>query len=125
MYIRYFEIDGEGVPFEFPVKNERLSISRAEDFRRIPGGPIAYWVSNSFIRNFERGISIEKISDFTGSQNKTADNEKYLRYFWEVNNKKIGCENRWVVYAKGGETGNLNMMDWSKAKYEQNKTSNC
>ncbi|MDU1350581.1 BREX-1 system adenine-specific DNA-methyltransferase PglX [uncultured Clostridium sp.] len=132
VYIRYMEIDEEGVPIEFPVRNERLSISRTEDFSRIPGTPIAYWVSDRFIQNFELGISIDSISDFTGSQNKTANNEKYLRYFWEVSNRKIGHENKWVIYAKGGDFrkhyGNLDVVvDWSKEArefYKQNKTSN-
>jgi hypothetical protein len=35
------------------------------NFSQIPGSPIAYWASDKFISAYERGISIEKISDYT------------------------------------------------------------
>ena len=106
--------------------------SNQKKFAKIPSMPIAYWVSNKFLDNFSKGISIDNISDFTGSQNKTADNEKYLRYFWEVENNKIGKNQKWVSYAKGGEYrkyyGNLELVvDWSDEArnfYKTNKTSN-
>src|SRR5690606_22960967 len=68
----------------------------------IPGSPIAYWVNKNVIDNFNKGISIDSISDYTGSQNKTANNEKYLRYIWEVENNKVGENKKWVLYSKGG-----------------------
>lgn len=78
---------------------------------------------------FKNGISLDKLSDFTGSQNITANNSKYLRYFWEINSIN---SNKWVPYAKGGNYrkyfGNIDLVvDWSdKAKYfyKNNPTSN-
>ncbi|OWT33741.1 hypothetical protein BGI41_00845 [Methanobrevibacter sp. 87.7] len=72
------------------------------------------------------------MSDLTGSQNKTAKNDKYIRYFWEVSNKKIGISKKWVFYAKRGKYrkyyGNLNLIvNWSRDArnfYKNNKTSN-
>ena len=104
----------------------------AKDFKSIPGTPIAYWASEAFIHNFSEGISIQNISDFTGSQNKTADNALYLRHWWEVDKSKTGIEKRWVTYAKGGDYrkwyGNLDLVvDWSddaRRFYEANSTSN-
>ena len=58
----------------------------------IPGNPIVYTLSQKFINNFNKGISIDKISDFTGSQNITANNNKYLRYHWEISKKDIDKE---------------------------------
>ena len=101
-------------------------------FNAIPGSPIAYWVSEQFVDNFSKGISIDSISDHTGSQNKTADNEKYMRLWWEVDYNTIGPNNKWVRCAKGGESrqyyGNiLHIVDWSdgaRSFYKNNKTSN-
>ena len=70
---------------------------------KIPGFSMAYWISDKIIKPFSNCISIDEISRYTGSQNKTANNEKYLRNIWEVNNTKIGKNKKWVFYAKGGE----------------------
>lgn len=101
-------------------------------FNNIPGNPIAYWVSENFIKTFDNSICIDDISGHTGSQNKTANNNKYIRYFWEVSTIDIGVNNKWVFYAKGGDYrkyyGNLNLVvDWSddaRDFYKNNKTSN-
>lgn len=100
-------------------------------FTQIPGIPFAYWVSKQFVKNFQRGISIDSISDFTGSQNITADNNKYLREWWEVDKNEIN-RGVWKLYAKGGEFrkwyGNLELVvDWSDSAikfYRENKSSN-
>ena len=78
-YTVYYECDEEGVPFVFPTKNERWKTATQENFSKIPGSPVAYWVSENFIGTFLRGISIDSISKYTGSQNITANNEKYLQ----------------------------------------------
>lgn len=106
--------------------------AKQENFSKIPGSPVAYWVSENFVRAFERGISIDSISDFTGSQHITANNDKYLRFHWEVNYCKIGVGNKWVYYAKGGDYrkwyGNIELVvDWSTGAlqyYKNNSTSN-
>src|SRR5699024_4392234 len=59
----------KSVPYKFTFNQHQ--------FNKIPGSPIAYWVSNEFIANFEKGISINDISSYTGSQNKTANNKKF------------------------------------------------
>ena len=101
--------------------------SNQKDFRKIPGEPIAYWVGKKFIDSFEKGYSIDTISDFTGSQHITADNNRFLRYHWEVLRST-----KWKQYAKGGEYrkwyGNiLHVVRWDDLAinfYKNNKTSN-
>lgn len=115
----------------FNIENRYSHISQSA-FSKIPGSPIAYWVSDMFIENFSKGCSISTISDFTGSQNITANNEKYLRYLWEVKKLDIHQGGKWVLYSKGGDFrkhyGNLNnVIDWSLGArnfYNENKTSN-
>lgn len=131
-YTVYYECDEEGVPFVFPTKNERWKTATQENFSKIPGSPVAYWVSENFIGTFVRGISIDSISKYTGSQNITANNEKYLRYIWEVVNTEVGTNTHWAVYIKGGTYrkwyGNIELVvDWSDSArefYKNNPTSN-
>ena len=88
----------------------------ASNFAKIPGSPVAYWVSERFFCAFDR----EKISQYAISdgQTKTGNNDKYLRMFWEVDENKIGKDKKWVLHAKGGSYrrwyGNIDtVIDWS------------
>ena len=136
-YIRLVDFPGEE-----NKRNKFLEIVRNKDkkyyfrttkenFEKIPGMPIGYWVSDKVREIFEKEDKLEKYIDI-GSQNKTANNEKYLRYIWEIEKNKIGNSKKWVLYSKGGEFrrwyGNLEyLIDWSdKARifYKNNKTSN-
>lgn len=86
-----------------------------KNFSKIPGSPIAYWMSNYNIFNFNR-LGVDYIS---GGRNKTHNNVKYLRCWWEIYDR-----NRWQPYANGGEYrkwyGNhYDLVDWSiEAKEE-------
>lgn len=114
------------------MSGDKRFAAKQENFSKIPGMPVAYWVSENFIRAFERGISIDSISDFTGSQHITANNDKYLRLHWEIDANKVGMGKKWVYYAKGGDFrkwyGNIELVvDWSEGAvqyYKTNSTSN-
>ena len=101
----------------------------AEAFKQIPGTPIAYWMPTSLVGAFNEGRSISGDSDYTGSPNITGDNDKYLRFHWEIAQSRK--ESRWRTYSKGGEFrrwyGNLiHVVDWSNPArqfYYDNKTS--
>ena len=109
----------------------RYSTSK-ENFAKIPGAPVAYWVSENVISDFEKGISIDNISLYTGSQNITANNERFLRYIWEVSKDLVGRDRKWVFYIKGGTYrkwyGNIDLfVDWSLEAqyfYKNNSSSN-
>lgn len=68
-----------------------------QDFKKIPGSPIAYWLSNKEFKAFDA----QSLSEYfeSAGRTKTHGNEKYLRIWWEV---KSGSLNRWVPYANGG-----------------------
>ncbi|WP_281085339.1 BREX-1 system adenine-specific DNA-methyltransferase PglX, partial [Methanosarcina acetivorans] len=88
----------------------------ATDFKKIPGNPIAYWVSNK-VRDLFGNITLGDFFDTEG-QNKTTDNDKYLKYHWELREKTIGVDKKWVLCAKGGSfrkwQGNIEyVIDWS------------
>lgn len=111
------DLDSSGNPTQFPVMRQRLAHVSAAEFQKIPGGPIAYWVSAVALRAFEKFPALEQFTVSDG-QNITANNDKFLRNFWELSSKTIGTENKWVFYAKGGDFrnwwGNLEyVVDWS------------
>ena len=108
--------------------------------KKIPGHLIAYWVSDSFIKTFDKKNFIDSTNgQINYSQLKdlgvakkgivTGDNDKYLKMFWEVDFSKIN--NKWFLCAKGGNYkkyyGNIEMViNWSeeaKNFYKNNKSS--
>lgn len=131
-YARLVDTVGENEKRDLFLSGDKRFAAKQKNFSKIPGMPVAYWVSENFIRAFERGISIDSISDFTGSQHITANNDKYLRLHWEIDANKVGMGKKWVYYAKGGDFrkwyGNIELVvDWSEGAvqyYKTNSTSN-
>ncbi|PHO08505.1 hypothetical protein BFT35_00990 [Thermoanaerobacterium thermosaccharolyticum] len=135
-YIRLSDFKGaENQPIKVieAIENPRVSYRYNVDqstFKSIPGSPIAYWVSDKMREAFVKGKRLGDIADDIASGNKTANNQKYLRYIWEVNRYKI--DSKWILYAKGGEYrkwyGNIDsVIDWSSDAryfYKTNKSSN-
>lgn len=109
-FMEYDNIDKEVErPFEFPLKNKRFNQVNQKDFEKIPGSPIGYWLSEKAISCFDYK-TLNQIADARLGM-ATADNDKFLRFFWEVNkNKFVFDENKiikeidkkWFKYAKGG-----------------------
>ena len=132
-YSRLVDVNGEAEKEKLYLSHEKIYLATQENFSKIPGSPVAYWVSENFVRAFEKGISIDEISDFTGSQHITANNDKYLRFHWEVEEKSIGKNKRWAFYAKGGDFrrwyGNIELVLSTSSSsmnfYKNNSTSNC
>lgn len=98
-------------------KNEKnLFYKNIKAFEKIPGNPIAYWVTENLTKIFDN----KKIYDYSNSpsQNITGNNDKFIRKFWELNNNDINNKEKWIFYAKGGGYrkwwGNLeNVINWS------------
>lgn len=68
------------------------------NFEKIPGYPIAYWVSEKVVYLFENK---QKVGDEFNSSNgvQTGKNDDYLRLWFEVENTK---NYKWKPYIKGG-----------------------
>lgn len=111
--ISYYETDDDGVPFTFPVENEYYKKAKVDNFEKIPGAPVAYWVSEKLLDDFDNG---KALSDYaiprTGIM--TGDNGRFLRIWWEVGFEKINLHAqdaktaiksclKWFPYNKGGE----------------------
>jgi hypothetical protein len=82
VYVRLVDIDdADGKEGGFLSGNHRYTADSA-NFAKIPGSPVAYWLSEKLINCFDNtNLSEMSISD---GQTKTGDNDKYLRLLWEV-----------------------------------------
>ena len=81
------------------------------NFDKIPGSPIAYWIDNNLISCFNN-TKLESLASVKQGL-ATADNNRFLRFWYEVDFNKIGfssktCEDskntgkKWFPYNKGG-----------------------
>ena len=61
----------------------------AADFKKIPGSPIAYWVSESMANAFTQNKTFGKLAETLQGMT-TCDNDFYLRFFWEVSLREVG-----------------------------------
>ena len=89
----------------------RYTTNQAE-YNLMPGTPIAYWTEKSIIDCFEKGVKIEDFA-FPKQGLATADNNRFLRLWFEVDINKvaldmpsresaIASEKKWFPYNKGG-----------------------
>ena len=113
-YLTIDDVDkSKNVPFVFPKKdNGRYAIVSQQDFEKIPGCPIGYWVSEQVIDSFEHQ-ELTKVCD-TRCGLATGRNDYYLRMWFEVirNNIFFYCKTSeeslhssclWYPYDKAGE----------------------
>ena len=120
-YVRLVEGRSQQEKEKIFLLKENIYRNSSEKYSLIPGMPIAYWVSSNIIKLFQNPLFYEySISD---GQNKTGNNAKYVREYWEVNNADIGINKKWLFYAKGGGYrkwyGNLSeVVDWSEETRE-------
>lgn len=130
-YTVYYECDVEGVPVVFPTINERWKTAKQENFSKIPGSPVAYWVSENVIKSFQGN----KIGDYliTREGMATANNDLFLRLWFELPiahisfNTKYGeilqTKKCWVPYNKGGDFrkwygNNDYVVNWQNDGYQ-------
>ena len=87
----------------------------SDNFAKIPGVPVAYWVTNWNIFNHKK-LNTKLIS---GGRVKTHNNALYVRNWWEVDKNS----NRWIPYANGGEFrkwygDHFDIVDWGEEALE-------
>lgn len=84
--IKLTDIDNDK-PKEFPVKGNRFAQVSTDNFSKIPGSPIAYWVSDRMYKIFIDG------DNFRGETKKgvlTGDNNRFLRLWHEIDITRAG-----------------------------------
>jgi type II restriction/modification system DNA methylase subunit YeeA len=107
--------------------------AKPDDFKKIPGSPVAYWVSDKVRDVFENGTPFGHIAKPKLGM-RTGNNELFIRLWFEVEIKKTGfCFRnakdaqssglKWFPYNKGGEFrrwygNNENLVNWENDGYE-------
>ena len=107
-YCRLIDGDSEKAKAEMFVSGENRYVAEQDNFSKIPGSPVAYWVSKNFIKCFDAkrvsfyGNALEGI--------KTGDNDRFLRLWFEPNFTSVSLlphsptdSIKWVFTTKGGE----------------------
>jgi hypothetical protein len=107
------------------LENQHNYTIPQEKLKIIKSWPFIYWISDDFRQKFAE-LLIEKVADIrAGIQ--TSNNNRFLRFWWEVKKKEILLENdnnktdkKWVLYSKGGPYqkwfGNLWLtIDWDES----------
>ena len=83
------------------------------NFSKIPGTPVAYWVSDTLMEAFAKGIFVGDICEPRVGM-ATANNDRFIRLWYEVSMNKIGLgmknreeavssKKKWFPFSKGGE----------------------
>ena len=117
---------------EFFNKNNYFQ-AKQKDFEKIPGSPIAYWVSDKVRELFEKNQKLGEVGEAKQGL-ATADNNRFLRLWNEVSFSKIGynmensqealkSKKKWFPCNKGGEFrkwyGNQEyLVNWENDGYE-------
>ena len=101
------------------LEKKNKYISKQENFSKIPGDIIVYWLPERVYQIFAEAKNNVKTYSVGEGKNVTTNNARYILYSWEINNKKIGAfDYKWLPCAMGGEYrkwyGNIvNVIDWS------------
>ena len=77
----------------------------AEDFKKIPGCPIAYWMKQGILSLFQNAQPLNTVSPVKKGID-TGENALFLREWHEVSMQKLSYlsgQNKWFFYIKGGE----------------------
>ncbi|OUM19543.1 BREX-1 system adenine-specific DNA-methyltransferase PglX [Butyricicoccus porcorum] len=98
------------------LAGENRYAAQQSDFSKIPGAPVAYWVSDAFIDAFDGNPKLRSIAR-ARSGAKTGKNDIFIKSWWEVAYPSIylNCSNydeccssgaKWFPYNKGGDGRN-------------------
>ena len=131
-YYRLFDRQGDVESVDVREKSfilrKGLNTVKQENYLKITGFPIAYWLKNFDIFNFPR--LKEYIDARIGMV--SGDNDRFLRLWFEVSNLQIEyrcrpgydpMEKKWYLLQKGGEYrkwygNNVYVINWANDGYE-------
>lgn len=131
-YIRLTNFDSNMKKLEYFNKSNKF-ICNKNNFNKIPGKILAYWISNKIIDMFDKA---ERLGDFALPKQglATADNDRFLRVWFEVNKNLIGFNiksnliaessgYKWFLYNKGGSFrrwygNNEYIVNWQNNGFE-------
>lgn len=114
-YCRLIDGGSEKEKAEMFVSGKNRYVAEQDNFSKIPGSPVAYWLPHQAISDFAFP-KMESVCAVTRGLT-SGDNERFLRCWYEINNcdfatnmynadeaKKSGC--KWFPHNKGGDYHN-------------------
>lgn len=135
-YRRLFEKQGEVETIEIRehrfLEKKGIFFANQDSFAKIPGSPVAYWISKELLTDFKA----QKVSDISSPKVglQTGENDRFVRLWYEVNNAKIKfdahsiesaiqSQAKWFPYNKGGffrkwYGNNDCIVNWENDGYE-------
>lgn len=94
------------------IIESKAFVGDSNDFLKLPGSLIAYWVTKEFINVFSKSIPLGNLA-YPRQGMATTNNELFLRQWFEVDHNRIGFnlndevetigDKKWFPYNKGGE----------------------
>ena len=130
-YCRLIEATTQYGKEKLYISGEKCYVAWKSNFSKIPGSPVAYWISAAMIGLFRNELPVKKIGkSLQGTV--TGDNDRFMRLWYEVNSEKCvfnaaGLNDtynyKWIPYCKGGEFrrwyGNvLHIINWENNGFE-------
>lgn len=112
-YCRLVEPTTQAGKEEMFLAKENRYVACSDNFAKIPGAPVAYWVSEKFRKVYDN-LKVKDMA-FTGIGMRTGDNNRFLRKWYEISFLKMKTdssnakeamysESKWFPYNKGGES---------------------
>lgn len=106
-YCRLIEPTSQQGKEKMFLDGENRYITVQDNFKKIPGEPVAYWVSRNFIDAFSEGEMIGSFS-VVSEGIKSGNNEYFLRLWYEIKGDSFSFEKekqgfKWYPHHKGGE----------------------
>ncbi len=88
IYCRLIEpTSQQGKAYMF-LSGENRYTTQQDNFSKIPGAPVAYWVNKSIAQIFESEKALSSLTESTYGL-KTGDNDRFIRYWFEISYYKM------------------------------------
>lgn len=112
-YCRLIDGDSEKAKAEMFVSGENRYVAEQDNFSKIPGSPVAYWVSNKFREIYKDAELFESIADIKSGV-MSGDDARFIRFWHEVAFPKFDCscknvaecvehKTKWFPVTRGGQ----------------------
>jgi len=101
---------------------ERAYTLNQSEFKKIPGYPFVYWISDRIRELFGKYKPLEAFANVSHGLS-TCNNDRFLRFWWEVRQEDISLDyksdrKKWVPYAKGGPYNKWHGNLWYTVNWE-------
>ena len=131
-YIRLIEPNTQQGKEDMFLQGINRFVAQQDNFSKIPGSPIVYWLSDTYFNFFNQPKLIELAKPRQGLA--TGENDKFVRFWYECDVEKenfVVCSieesilsgSKWFPYNKGGEYrkwygNNDYVVNWFNDGYE-------